>query len=122
MDHSIINQTMKYWGKKPICNLHEDRAPHIGSFCLPLCWRCTGITLSTITMIIIFNIFPLQVSLSTFILGIILLLPCAADGILQMFLGMKSNNFRRILTGILCGIAIVLIAECVEYLILSMMK
>lgn len=100
------------FGKIPFCNRKPSRAPHIGSFCFPLCWRCTSITFAYfITMF-----FSIWFCYSSFfwIIGILLLFPMAIDGGIQTFFKIESTNFRRIVTGILGGIGTYLIISALN--------
>lgn len=91
-------------GKEPLCNGRPERAPHIGSFCFPLCWRCTAISLGAIAM----GFFNLSYCFYHPLVGTIvalgLAMPCLADGLLQKYAKKESTNIRRILTGLLAGI------------------
>ena len=67
----------------------------------PICARCTGILIGYI-----FGIVYIFLSRSTnIILEMSLIIPLALDGIGQHLGYFKSNNTRRLLTGVLAGIA-----------------
>lgn len=96
-------------GQVPMCNLRPERAPHLGKFCLPLCWRCTGIILGYIVgypLSLWFNKAPI-VLLRMF--ALLLVMPTAYDGLNQYFFGKQSNNLRRVTTGFIAGIGIQII-------------
>ena len=68
----------------------------------PLCARCTGILCGYIIGLLILKIYailPLTLSL-------IIIIPMIIDGTGQLFNKWESNNFRRLITGILGGISI----------------
>ena len=93
------------FGKKPLCNGKPETAPHIGSFCFPLCWRCTALIISAVfaTIIIyIFELFP-TANLRIIVVSIALVLPCLCDGMFSYFSDYKSNNYKRVITGLFAG-------------------
>ena len=90
------------WGKVPLCNEKADRAPHIGSFCFPLCWRCTMIMVGLIIGAFFYVIFHPGLPVS-FIFSI-LILPCLIDGLRQRYTSYVSTNRKRILFGLLAGV------------------
>ena len=79
----------------------------------PVCARCTGFYISGIATIILINLFPIPYSLTTLLLGIILLIPCAIDGFTQLFDMRESNNTLRFITGILGGIGLIFVYEII---------
>lgn len=106
----------KIWknlGKLPLCNLKEDTTFHIGNFCFPLCYRCTAIIICASC-----GNYLLQkylISWQIFLIGLILILPCVIDGILQYNFRIKSTNKRRIITGMFAGFgASIVYKYCIE--------
>ena len=92
-------------GKKPLCNGKPERAPHIGKWCFPLCWRCTALIASYTVITIIGYYLPFEISV---IARLFLIAPLAADGYLSYYTNIhKSSNFLRILTGTLCGLGLI---------------
>ena len=89
----------KYWG----CHQLPERSFFIGKYQMPICARCLGIIIGYIISIIllIFNI-NLNIYISLLFVFITLL-----DWSLQFFNILISNNFRRLITGILGGIGII---------------
>lgn len=65
----------------------------------PICARCTGILIGYIIGIL----YILTINKGSLIAGLILLLPTGIDGVGQYYGKWVSNNFRRLLTGILAG-------------------
>ncbi len=41
--NGFVKQRIESYGKVPLCNGMKDRAPLIGRFSFPLCWRCLGL-------------------------------------------------------------------------------
>ena len=93
-------------GKVPLCNGRPERAPHIGNFCFPLCWRCTSILVGFFAWYTIQLMLPVVNPL----IGMILIAPCAFDGFTQYVFDIESTNNRRIITGLLCGIGLCILS------------
>lgn len=97
---------MEKLGRVPLCNGKAERAPHIGKFCFPLCWRCTSI----IAGILIANLMDDYIEMSNQIVGLIvaalLIAPCLIDGLRQKLLNYESTNVKRAITGLIAGIGI----------------
>ncbi len=94
----------KYFGKCPLCNFREDTSFHIGKFCFPLCYRCTAIIIGALC-----GNYILQehfISWKICLIGLILIIPCFVDGILQYHFYIQSTNKRRIITGMLAGLGL----------------
>lgn len=99
---------LKYFGKVPLCNRMASRGFFIKGFCFPLCCRCSSIIFSIVIFYFIFINLKLDYIIAA-ILSIIFIIPTTVDYMLQFFWKKESNNFRRIITGILAGIGIDLI-------------
>ena len=75
-----------------------ERSFFIRGYQLPLCARCTGIMIGNIIGLMTFWIdFPLWTAL--------LMIPMALDGTVQRFTDYEANNRRRLITGLLWGVA-----------------
>ncbi len=85
-----------YLWKAPICNLKANRAPKLGQYYFPLCWRCTGILIGS--FLLKFNFFSSVIYPKSF--GILLILPFLIDVILQYVFCIESKNIRRFFSGI----------------------
>lgn len=106
----FINQRIAAFGKAPLCNMIPEHGIYIKGFYLPLCARCTGTLIGCVVTIFLF-LFVIRRSkyrLSLHILSFLLAVPCLIDGLLQYVWQVESDNFRRILTGLLLGASIVL--------------
>lgn len=106
----FINQRIAAFGKAPLCNMIPEHGICIKGFYLPLCARCTGTLIGCVVTIFLF-LFVIRRSkyrLSLHILSFLLAVPCLIDGLLQYVWQVESDNFRRILTGLLLGASIVL--------------
>ncbi len=96
-----------------ICHRRPERSFFYKGKQFPVCARCTGFYISGIATIILINLFPIPYSLTTLLLGIILLIPCAIDGFTQLFEMRESNNTLRFITGILGGIGLIFVYEII---------
>lgn len=113
----FINSRIAVFGEMPICNLNSERGFFIGSFCFPLCTRCTAIIFSILFTFIIIHVFKIKNSRKLFVLWVICLIPCLVDGIFQYYFGVESTNIKRFLTGVTCGVGIAnLIILLLEFL------
>lgn len=93
-------------GNRCGCHQREDRSFKIGEFQFPICSRCTGILLGQIISIIfIFAKISIPIYLDFIFLFIMFL-----DWYIQFKNIKESTNFRRLVTGVLAGIAQINIA------------
>ena len=99
--NSFILYRIKNLGYLPICNLKKQRAPHIAGVCLPLCWRCLSImSIAYLSDHILSKLLFLG---ERNLVSILLIIPCAVDGGIQLIFNIKSTNLRRAITGSLAG-------------------
>lgn len=96
------------WGKKPLCNRMPERAPHIGAFCFPICWRCLGISLGVITLFVAYSLGLVNWSEDLYVRLVVLvgIAPCLVDYLLQRWTKYTSNNPKRFVFGMLSGMSI----------------
>ncbi len=104
----ILKELKADWGKRPLCNGRPERAPHIGTFCFPICWRCLGISLGVIILYVVYSLGFIDRNLSLGVRFVILagIVPCLVDYLLQHWTKYISNNPRRFILGMLAGISI----------------
>ena len=110
---------LKKIGRVPLCNEIPERAPHIGGFCFPLCWRCTAFIIG---IIISHLIIPDGAGLKKgimIIIGMSLIVPCLLDGIMQYLLSKPSNNIRRFTSGFLAGIGTHIVIDVLSAIALN---
>lgn len=82
------------------CHQMEERSFFIGIRQFPVCARCTGIICGAILSPLILL---LQLPIP---LMIVISIPLIIDGTVQLLTKYKSNNLRRLITGILFGFAL----------------
>ena len=101
----LIDKKTKFWialmnfGAKMGCHQIPDRSFSYKGYQFPVCARCTGVIIGEIVSIITI-LCALKIRW-VYALAMIVLL--AIDGGLQYINVWKSNNVRRIITGILAG-------------------
>lgn len=94
------------YGHVPLCNGRKDRAPHIGEFCFPVCYRCLGNVIGSFVGCVILSTSEYS---NNMLPGMILLLPTVIDHyILRKDINGRGNSIRFI-NGILMGMGFVLI-------------
>lgn len=90
-----------------LCHRDPERSLHFQGKTLPLCARCTGYYTGLFMTIILVVIFRYLIAIPVVVVIIILLLsilPMALDGMSQQFRMKMSNNYKRVVTGFICGI------------------
>lgn len=96
------------WGHKPLCDHVASRAPQVGNFCFPLCWRC----ISIIVGLLFSRLFLTNAHIPIYV-GLLLLLPAFVDSVKVHFFHKESVNIILIFTGIPAGIGMHLIVNAV---------
>jgi len=84
------------------CHQIHDRCFSFKGKLMPFCSRCLGCTIGHILAFVLF----LFDYLPSFLISLILILPLGIDWSVQRFLGILSNNYRRLITGVLGGLGV----------------
>lgn len=94
-----------------MCHCRADRSFFYKGRQFPICARCTGQLLG------LFLGVPIAIILKnlSWIYIIMLSLPLVIDGFIQLFTSYESNNIKRVITGILFGIAFIFILLKIHY-------
>ena len=82
---------------------------------MPFCSRCLGCSVGHILAFLLF-VFDAMPSL---IFATMLVIPLGIDWSVQKFIGILSNNYRRLVTGILAGLGVGIIIWRIILLIFS---
>jgi uncharacterized membrane protein len=90
--------------RMPVCNGHPERAPRLGRFCFPLCWRCTGAACAVCAG---WLAGPPTLSAWWLVVAALAILPAYVDGVAQYEYARLSNNPRRFITGLGLGAGLV---------------
>lgn len=88
----------------------------------PVCARCTGVFLghhsfAAFYVALILLGHELKPGAGSLLVAALLMAPMAADWALQEYGGIGSTNFRRLVTGVLCGVSLAYISISVLMLI-----
>lgn len=85
------------------CHARPDRSFYFRGKQFPICARCTGELIGMIAgiPIVIFQGCP------RFVIVLVMMIPLVFDGFLQRLTSYESGNIRRLITGILFGIAMI---------------
>lgn len=83
------------------CHSRNDRSFFIKNKKFPICARCTGELIGIIFSPFIYTFFKTSI-----FINLLLMLPLILDGFIQLFTKYESNNFKRLVTGILFGFAL----------------
>ena len=86
-----------------MCHQKPERSFHFKGKQFPLCARCTGILIGYFLGIIMACI----TQCDNYLWLLICMVPMIVDGGIQLNFKKESNNFRRLITGILGGVGIV---------------
>ncbi len=100
MEHNKFGRFLRiFFG----CHARPDRSFYFQGKQFPICARCTGELIGILSGI------PIAVCLGypRFWIVILMMMPLVIDGFIQRLTTYESNNMRRLLTGILFGIAFV---------------
>jgi uncharacterized membrane protein len=89
------------WAGSWWCHQLPARSPHVWGAQLPLCWRCTGILIGTLSLLG-WLLWKKRVPPFRLSLAFALLLPL--DVLHAVVTGGQGDNARRLLTGVLWGI------------------
>lgn len=95
----LMDWCSKYWG----CHQMPERSFFFKGYQFPICARCTGVLLGYICS---FLFLLLKISINIY-LSIILILPMAFDGTLQLLTTYESNNIKRFFSGFIGGIGFI---------------
>lgn len=83
------------------CHCRKDRSFHYHGKQFPICARCSGELVG-----IIIGIFLCFIIDYDWLMIVLLMLPMVVDGSIQALTKYESNNIKRLITGILFGIAL----------------
>lgn len=102
------------FGHRIGCHQMPERSFFYKNYQYPVCARCTGVIIGEIITIILL-LFKLKISIIT---AFVLLMIMGFDWFIQFINILKSNNIRRLLTGISGGIGLTYIYYYVFYYII----
>ena len=110
---------MEFVGRTIRCHQMPSRSFFVGEYQFPLCARCTGIMVGRVIALLLFPFVRIPLKIALIVLPL-LLVPLAVDGMVQKYTSYESNNFKRMVTGILWGYAeITLILLGIAFLVMK---
>lgn len=83
------------------CHCRDDRSFHYKGKKFPICARCTGELIG-----ILIGLFAFAVYSISWKAALLIMLPLIFDGFLQQLTKYESNNIKRLITGVLFGLAL----------------
>jgi uncharacterized membrane protein len=119
----LIDKKTKRWmalmnfGARLGCHQMPDRSFSYEGYQFPVCARCTGVIIGELVSIITI-LCALKISL---VYAAVMIVPLVVDGGLQYINIWKSNNLRRIITGIFAGFGLTYEYCCVFKFILHIL-
>lgn len=92
-----------------LCHKIPERSFFYKGKQFPICSRCTGIFIGYIIgiLLLILGFFIPSLILKLWI-ALLLIVPMFMDGTIQYFTHYNSNNYKRLITGIIGGIGIII--------------
>ena len=114
MEHLIDKKTKRWmalmsFGARLGCHQMPDRSFSYKGYQFPVCARCTGVIIGELVSIITI-LFAMKIS---WVYAVAMIVPLVIDGGLQYINVWKSNNLRRIITGIFAGFGLTYVYRCV---------
>jgi len=89
-----------------LCHQNPERTFIIRGYYFPVCARCTGIYLGLYSTVTIYFLLNFDITLPIIVIAAIFLVPTSIDGLTQYYWSRESNNYLRLLTGIIAGIGL----------------
>lgn len=102
-----------------ICHRIPERTFKIGDHYFPVCSRCTGAYIGMFSYFIFVYYVYVQYTIPIILMGTIMVLPMAFDGITQGLALRKSNNTLRFFTGLIGGIGLGILFKTLKWVLLS---
>lgn len=99
------------------CHRKPDRSFHFLGYKFPVCSRCTGFYIAIFSYYLYAYFFYVRYTISLIIISSILLVPAFFDGTYQIISDYESNNYLRLLTGLLGGLGLAIILKYLKYCI-----
>lgn len=90
-----------------LCHQIPERSFYFKSKQFPVCARCTGLTLGSLSAVF-FLFYDIQYSTNLFYFSVLIMIPTLIDGYTQSIGLRKSNNLLRFFTGLIGGVGMVL--------------
>lgn len=103
-----------------ICHRKPERSFFIKGYQFPVCARCTGFYISLALYFIYAYFNYVNYSFLLILVAILLLIPTFIDGFTQLLGSRESNNFLRLITGVMAGFGFGIIVKSMKWYLFSM--
>lgn len=100
-----------------ICHRRPDRTFSYKGHYFPVCARCTGFYISIILYCIYAYFNFVNYTPQLMIMAVLLLVPAGIDGGTQFLNWRESNNILRLITGLIGGTGLAILAKGLKYYI-----
>ena len=100
-----------------ICHRMPERTFSYKGHYFPVCARCTGFYISLFAYFVYTFFFFVDYTLTLLLVAILLNVPAGIDGTTQYFGLRESNNYLRLITGLLGGIGLGILVKAFKYYI-----
>ena len=94
-----------------ICHRRKDRSFSYKGYYFPVCARCTGLHISFLVCFCLMMVFQFHYTTNIILISFLLLVPTGVDGFTQLFKLRESNNYLRLVTGLLSGVGIAILMK-----------
>lgn len=112
---SLVENDFKIYSL--ICHRIPERTFNIRGYYFPVCSRCTGIYLGAFSYFIYAYLFYVDYTINLLFIAFLFTIPTVLDGVTQ-FKGLrKSQNFIRVLTGLIAGIGFAILLKGLKWFI-----
>lgn len=103
-----------------ICHRRPERSFFIKGHQFPVCARCTGFYISLVLYFIYAYFHYVDYSFLLILVSILLLVPTFIDGFTQLLCLRESNNFLRLITGLMAGLGFGIIVKSIKWHLFGM--
>ena len=102
-----------------ICHRRPDRTFKIGNHYFPVCSRCTGAYIGMFSYFVFVYYVYVQYTIPIILMGTVMVLPMALDGVTQGLSLRESNNTLRFFTGLIGGIGLGILFKTLKWVLLN---
>lgn len=106
------------WITKFICHGKKERTFNFKGRYFPVCSRCTGLYIGVFLCFIYIIHFYINYSSYLLLISVLMIIPTFTDGITQLLCIRESTNLIRFLTGMIAGSGLVILINCVKWIII----
>jgi uncharacterized membrane protein len=101
-----------------ICHRIPERTFNFRGCYFPVCSRCTGLYIGVFLCLCYLNLCFIDYTINLLIISVLMMIPTFLDGITQFIDFRQSNNFLRLLTGLIAGLGLVIFINTARWIII----